>query len=55
MLLKTADYYETDVEATMATMSSTIEPILILAVGSVVGFIVFSVFVPMYSLVGQIR
>jgi type IV pilus assembly protein PilC len=55
MLLKTADYYETDVEATMATISSTIEPILILAVGSVVGFIVFSVFVPMYSLVGQIR
>jgi type IV pilus assembly protein PilC len=55
MLLKTAEYYETDVEATMATISSTIEPILILAVGSVVGFIVFSVFVPMYSLVGQIR
>ncbi|HEY0799068.1 MAG TPA: type II secretion system F family protein [Candidatus Baltobacteraceae bacterium] len=55
MLLKTAEYYESDVETTMATISSTIEPILILAVGSVVGFIVFSVFVPMYSLVSQIR
>jgi type IV pilus assembly protein PilC len=55
MLLKTAEYYETDVEATMATISSTIEPILILVVGSIVGFIVFSVFVPMYSLVSQIR
>jgi type IV pilus assembly protein PilC len=55
MLLKTAEYYETDVEATMATLSSTLEPILILVVGAVVGFIVFSVFVPMFSLVSQIR
>ncbi|HTV74133.1 MAG TPA: type II secretion system F family protein [Candidatus Acidoferrales bacterium] len=55
MLLKTAEYYEADVESSMATLSTTLEPALILVVGAVVGFIVFSVFVPMYSLISQIR
>jgi type IV pilus assembly protein PilC len=55
MLLKTAEYYEADVESSLATLSTTLEPLLILVVGSVVGFIVFSVFVPMYSLISQIR
>lgn len=55
MLLKTADYYDADIDALAATLNATLEPLLILIVGSIVGFIVFSIFVPMYSLVSQIR
>jgi type IV pilus assembly protein PilC len=55
MLLKIAEYYESDVAAMTATLGSTLEPLLIILVGSVVGFIVYSVFVPMYSLVSNIR
>jgi type IV pilus assembly protein PilC len=54
MLLKTAEYYESDVETMTATLGSTIEPLLILMVGAVVGLIVYSVFVPMYAFVSNL-
>jgi type IV pilus assembly protein PilC len=54
MLLKLAEYYESDVEAAIATLSAVIEPALILVLGGMVGFIVFSIFLPLYSLIGQV-
>lgn len=54
MLLKLAEYYESDVEAAIATLSAVIEPALIIALGSMVAFIVFSIFLPLYSLIGQV-
>jgi type IV pilus assembly protein PilC len=54
MLLKIAAYFETDVEATIATLGAILEPALIGMLGVVVGFIVFSVFIPLYSLIGSV-
>ncbi len=54
MLLKAAAYFETDVEAAIATLGAVVEPLLIGALGGVVGFIVFSVFIPLYSLIGSV-
>lgn len=54
MLAKTADYFESDVAATIATLGAVIEPALILMLGVVVGFIVYSVFIPLYSLIGSV-
>jgi type IV pilus assembly protein PilC len=54
MLLKTAEYYEYDVETTTATLGSTLEPILLLVVGCVVGLIMYAVFVPMYAFVNDL-
>jgi type IV pilus assembly protein PilC len=54
MLLKIAAYFETDVEATIATLGAVLEPALIGVLGVVVGFIVFSVFIPLYSLIGSV-
>jgi len=54
MLLKVAAYFETDVEAAIATLGAVIEPALIGVLGCVVGFIVFSVFIPLYSLIGSV-
>ncbi|BDE06627.1 pilus biosynthesis protein PilC [Vulcanimicrobium alpinum] len=54
MLLKIASYFETDVEAAIATLGAVMEPALICALGVVVGFIVFSVFLPLYALIGNV-
>ncbi|MDB5093008.1 MAG: Type secretion system domain protein [Candidatus Eremiobacteraeota bacterium] len=54
MLLKLAVYFEADVEAAIATLGAAFEPALIGGLGLVVGFIVFSVFIPLYSLIGSI-
>jgi type IV pilus assembly protein PilC len=54
LLLKAADYFDADVAATIAVLSAVIEPALILFLGLVVGLIVSSVFVPLYSLIGSV-
>ena len=54
MLLTIAGYFEADVEAAIATLGAVIEPVLIVVLGIVVGFIVFSVFIPLYSLIGSV-
>jgi type IV pilus assembly protein PilC len=54
MLLKIAAYFESDVEAAVTTLGASLEPALIVALGGVVGFIVFSVFIPLYALIGSV-
>jgi type IV pilus assembly protein PilC len=54
MLLKVATYFESDVEAAIATLGAVLEPALIAALGCVVGFIVFSVFIPLYALIQEV-
>lgn len=53
MLLKVADFYETEVEAAIKALTSVIEPILIVVLGVLVGFVAVSVISPIYDLVGQ--
>lgn len=55
MLLRVAEYYEVDVETALSTLSSTLEPVLIVGLGAIVGFIVFSIFIPLYTLIGSIK
>jgi len=54
MLDKAADYFEGDVAAAIATLSAVVEPALIVVLGIIVGFIVYSVYIPLYSLIGSI-
>jgi len=53
MLSKISDFYDTEVEYLLASFTSLLEPILILGMGGIVGFIVISVFLPLYQLIGQ--
>lgn len=55
MLLRVAEYYELDVETALATLGSVIEPLLILILGGAVAFIVAAIFVPLYTLIGNIK
>ena len=54
MLLKIADNYDEDVDVAVESMTSVMEPILIVGMGLVVGFIVISLFLPLVSLIQQL-
>jgi type IV pilus assembly protein PilC len=51
MLSKIADFYEDQVNTAVSGLTSMIEPLLIVFLGLVVGFIVISMFMPMFKMV----
>jgi general secretion pathway protein F len=55
MLDKAADFYEDDVEATTASLTSIVEPVIILAMGVVIFFIVISILLPIFDMSSGIR
>ncbi len=50
MMNKIADFYDTESEATVASLTSLIEPLLIVFLGVVVGGIVMAMFLPIFKL-----
>ena len=54
MLMKIADNYEADVDVAVEGMSSLLEPLLIVGMGLIVGFIVISLFLPLVSIIENI-
>jgi len=55
MLGKIADFYEEEVDVSIQNLTSIIEPIMIIAVGAVVGVIILSMYLPMFKLVTLIK
>jgi type IV pilus assembly protein PilC len=55
MLEKIADFYEAEVDAKVKALTSLIEPVMIMFVGGGVGFIVISMYLPIFSLYDKIR
>ncbi|EKD26346.1 MAG: hypothetical protein ACD_79C01243G0003 [uncultured bacterium] len=51
MLIKIAESYEDDIDAAVAGITSLIEPVLIITLAGIVGFIVISMFLPLISLI----
>ncbi|GGN48862.1 type II secretion system F family protein [Oceanobacillus indicireducens] len=54
MLGKVADFFEEDVERTVDTLKSMIEPLMIVLLAGVVGFIVIAIMMPMFSVYEQL-
>ena len=53
-ILKTlANFYESEIDSSLKTMVSFLEPMLLLVIGAVIGLIALSIIVPIYQLVGQ--
>jgi type IV pilus assembly protein PilC len=50
MMSKIADFYDTEIDATTAALTSLIEPILIVFLGVVVGGIVMAMFLPIFNM-----
>jgi type IV pilus assembly protein PilC len=55
MLSKVADFYEEQVEAAVKALTSILEPVMIVIVGSIVGFIVIAMYLPMFKVYDQIK
>ena len=55
MMTKIADFYEAEVDAKVKALTALIEPLMIVFVGGMVGFIVISMYLPLLSLYEKIR
>jgi len=50
VMLKMADHYEEEVEVRLKTLTSMLEPLIVVVMGSVVGFIAMSLFLPLFKI-----
>ena len=55
MLSKVADFYEDEVDSSIATLTSIIEPIMMIGVGVMVGIIVIAMYLPMFKLLSLVK
>jgi type IV pilus assembly protein PilC len=55
MMTKVADFYEEQVEAAVKALTSILEPVMIVIVGSIVGFIVIAMYLPMFKVYDSIK
>jgi type IV pilus assembly protein PilC len=55
MLTKVADFYEDEVAAAIKAMTSILEPVMIVLVGGIVGFIVVAMYMPMFKVYDAIQ
>jgi type IV pilus assembly protein PilC len=55
MLSKVADFYEDEVSTAVKTLTSLIEPVMIVLVGIIVGSILLAMYLPMFSVFEIIR
>lgn len=51
MLIKIADNYDSDVDVLVGSLISILEPVMVVVLGVIVGFIVIALFMPMISLI----
>jgi type IV pilus assembly protein PilC len=54
MLGKIADFYEEEVDAAVAALTSLLEPMLMVFLGAIIGFIVVAMYLPIFKMAGTI-
>jgi type IV pilus assembly protein PilC len=55
MLAKVADFYDQEVEAAVASLTSLIEPILIAVMGAAVGGMVVALYMPLFNIINLVK
>jgi type IV pilus assembly protein PilC len=55
MLTKVADFYEDEVDSAIASLTSIIEPVMMIGVGCMVGVIVISMYLPMFKMLTLVK
>ncbi len=55
MLTKIADFYEDEVEAAVSSLTSIIEPLMMIAVGAMVGVIIIAMYLPMFKMLTLVK
>jgi type IV pilus assembly protein PilC len=54
-LSKVADFYEDEVDAAVKSLTSILEPVMIIVIGGIVGFVVISMYLPMFKVYDTIQ
>jgi type IV pilus assembly protein PilC len=54
MLNKIADFYEEEVDVAVAAMTSMIEPLMMVLVGGMVGFLLIAMYLPIFDIAGKV-
>ncbi|MFK7992431.1 MAG: type II secretion system F family protein [Sandaracinaceae bacterium] len=55
MLNKIADFYEEEVDVAVAALTSLLEPIMLVVMGGMVGFMLIAMYLPIFSIAGNIQ
>jgi len=55
MLSKVADFYEDEVDASISSLTSIIEPLMMIGVGCMVGVIIISMYLPMFKMLSLVK
>jgi type IV pilus assembly protein PilC len=55
MLNKIAEFYEEEVDVAVAALTSLLEPILMVVIGGMVGFVMVSMYLPIFDLAGNVK
>jgi type IV pilus assembly protein PilC len=55
MLSKVADFYDQEVEAAVASLTSMIEPLLIAVMGAAVGGMVIALYLPLFNIINLVK
>jgi type IV pilus assembly protein PilC len=52
MLIKIADFYDEEVDAAIKAMTSALEPMIMVGMGSILGFVVIGLYMPIFGMAG---
>jgi type IV pilus assembly protein PilC len=55
MLNKIADFYEEEVDVAVAALTSLLEPIMMVVIGGIVGFMLIAMYMPIFDIAGRIK
>ncbi len=55
MLNKIADFYEEEVDVAVAALTSLLEPLMMVFIGGLVGFILIAMYLPIFTMAGNIK
>ncbi len=55
MLNKIADFYEEEVDIAVAALTSLLEPLMMVFIGGIVGTILISMYLPIFSIAGKVK
>lgn len=55
MLNKIADFYEEEVDVSVAALTSLMEPIMMVGIGGMVGFMMIAMYMPIFDIAGKVK
>jgi type IV pilus assembly protein PilC len=55
MLIRVSDFYDQEVEAAVESLTSMLEPLVIVFLGGVIGAVLIAMYLPMFEMAGNIK